>query len=70
MNELAKRARAQLTHKTWHEVRKDLHDHGVTDEELDSLVDILFPGKKRRDWLWGLVGAGVGILFWALFLKR
>lgn len=70
LEELAERARARLSDTPWPQLREQLLQEGATEEELDRLVGLLFPGRRPRHWLWGLVGAAAGVLFWALFLKR
>ena len=70
MERLEEIARARLADTPWPELRRQLLEEGATDEELDRLVLKLFPGRKRRDWVWGLAGAAAGVLFWALVFKR
>ena len=75
-DEIAALIREQSKAKPWPEVRETLLDQGASEEEIEAALEAAFPGKPRRkvsSVKAGMVGAGVGVLLWAVlafFFKR
>lgn len=66
LQSLIERAKARMSDTPWPDLRRELAEEGATEDQLEALVEALFPGRPRAHWKAGLVGALAGMALWAV----